>query len=59
MKEKAPPTKPLRVSEKIHEMVKVAAAKLGMSMQELTEVAIARGLPRENPRQPAPSVWAK
>lgn len=53
--EKVPPTRPLRVSIQSHATVKVAAAELDMSMQEVVEYCIAHGMPKENPKQPG---WA-
>jgi hypothetical protein len=47
MPEKAQPTKPLRVSEEVHAAVKRAAAELGMSMQDVSELAIKRGMPKQ------------
>jgi len=54
MKEKALPTRPLRVSEKVHELVKRRALDLQMTMQEVTEFAIQSGLPTQNPKQSGP-----
>lgn len=42
MPEKALKTKPLRVTEEVHAIVKARAAALGESMQEVTERACRR-----------------
>jgi hypothetical protein len=51
MKEKSPPTKLIRVGLKEHTLAKTRAAKLGMKMQEVAEIALRNGLPTENPKK--------
>lgn len=59
VKEKAQPTKPIRVSEKVHNLVKRKALELEMTMQDVIESAIAKGMPSDNPKQPGYATWIR
>jgi len=50
MKEKMPPGKTVCISEKLHAVVRLRAAQLGMSVREVVEVAMLRGMPSANPK---------